>query len=124
MVGDSWRSMLLCAAGTEPFELVEHAVAVAGSMSGGAKPRIAKQLPASLDTFGWCTWDAYYSTVSAQGTICCISYATFFHVHASACMCTGMHMSQMLPGTLQLELQVHVLRIAACKHEVHSNTYC
>lgn len=87
MVGDSWRSMLLCAAGTEPFELVEHAVAVAGSMSGGAKPRIAKQLPASLDTFGWCTWDAYYSTVSAQGTICCISYATFFHVHASACMC-------------------------------------
>ncbi|EFJ39616.1 hypothetical protein VOLCADRAFT_100756, partial [Volvox carteri f. nagariensis] len=27
----------------------------------------AKVLPASLDGFGWCTWDAFYSTVSARG---------------------------------------------------------
>ena len=24
-------------------------------------------MPTSLDTFGWCTWDAFYFTVSAQG---------------------------------------------------------
>lgn len=26
-----------------------------------------KELPACLDMFGWCTWDAYYFRVSAQG---------------------------------------------------------
>lgn len=29
--------------------------------------RSAKVLPPSLDLFGWCTWDAFYSSVSAQG---------------------------------------------------------
>ena len=29
--------------------------------------RADKAVPASLDTFGWCTWDAFYFTVSAQG---------------------------------------------------------
>lgn len=29
--------------------------------------RREKKLPASLDLFGWCTWDAYYFRVSAQG---------------------------------------------------------
>ena len=29
--------------------------------------RADKAIPASLDTFGWCTWDAFYFTVSAQG---------------------------------------------------------
>lgn len=24
-------------------------------------------MPKSLDVFGWCTWDAFYSTVSAKG---------------------------------------------------------
>lgn len=24
-------------------------------------------MPPSLDGFGWCTWDAFYSTVSARG---------------------------------------------------------
>ena len=67
VLGSSWDSALLCAAGWEPFGLVERAVAAAGELSGGARPRAAKQLPASLDSFGWCTWDAFYSTVSARG---------------------------------------------------------
>lgn len=29
--------------------------------------RHEKELPASLDLFGWCTWDAYYFRVSAKG---------------------------------------------------------
>lgn len=67
--GSQWPGALLCAAGWEPFSLVEHAVAVAGSLSGGAKPRRLKQLPPSLNAFGWCTWDAFYSTVSARGVV-------------------------------------------------------
>ncbi len=34
---------------------------------GGARPLREKQLPEMLDTFGWCTWDAFYSNVSARG---------------------------------------------------------
>jgi hypothetical protein len=36
-------------------------------LSGTSKPLHEKELPASLDLFGWCTWDAFYSTVSARG---------------------------------------------------------
>jgi raffinose synthase len=42
-------------------------VTAAARLSGGALPLSAKQLPPSLDVFGWCTWDAFYSTVSAKG---------------------------------------------------------
>jgi raffinose synthase len=55
------------AAGTNPFELVDRAVAAAARLSGDALPRSEKQMPAALDLFGWCTWDAFYSTVSAAG---------------------------------------------------------
>ena len=35
---------------------------------GTAKPRSAKKFPEFMKSFGWCTWDAFYSQVSAQGT--------------------------------------------------------
>lgn len=37
------------------------------SVLAGCDDRREKKLPASLDLFGWCTWDAYYFRVSAQG---------------------------------------------------------
>ena len=36
-------------------------------VSGGAKPRVDKVSPKIMDYFGWCTWDAFYSTISAEG---------------------------------------------------------
>lgn len=44
-------------------------VAAAARLSGTSLPRVQKQLPASLDVFGWCTWDAFYSSVSAKGVM-------------------------------------------------------
>ena len=67
VLGSHWPHALLVAAGRDPFALVEHAVAEAASLSGGAKARTQKLVPASLDSFGWCTWDAFYSRVSARG---------------------------------------------------------
>lgn len=39
------------------------------------------KLPAFLDWFGWCTWDAFYTDVTAEGVeeglerySCCISW--------------------------------------------------
>ena len=31
--------------------------------------RAQKQVPQSLDVFGWCTWDAFYWRVSAKGIV-------------------------------------------------------
>eukprot|EP00877_Chromochloris_zofingiensis_P013754 jgi/Chrzof1/8632/Cz03g18090.t1 len=59
--------VLLIAAGRDPYQLVDASVAAAAAYSGGARARATKQLPDSLDSFGWCTWDAFYSTVSARG---------------------------------------------------------
>ena len=58
---------LLVAAGDDPFALVEEAVIAAAKHSGGAKPLRNKQVPATADGFGWCTWDAFYTRVSAAG---------------------------------------------------------
>ena len=55
------------AAGTDPYELVDKAVAAAAKLSGTSKARQDKALPEVVDVFGWCTWDAYYSKVSARG---------------------------------------------------------
>ncbi|EIE27114.1 raffinose synthase [Coccomyxa subellipsoidea C-169] len=66
VVGQNWANALYLAADSDPFALVERAVAAAAAMSGGAKPLREKQLPGLLDVFGWCTWDAFYSRVSAR----------------------------------------------------------
>lgn len=58
---------LLVATGTDPFQLVHDAVVAAASLSGGALALQQKTIPASADVFGWCTWDAFYSSVSAKG---------------------------------------------------------
>eukprot|EP00210_Caulerpa_lentillifera_P006619 g6324.t1 len=62
-----WNSVLYVSAGWNPFQLLDRAIPSAARLSGGAKPRSAKELPESLDVFGWCTWDAFYSSVSARG---------------------------------------------------------
>ena len=67
VVGTRWGHAVHLSAGWDPFELVDQAVAAAAFLSGGAKPRAEKSLPPSLDVFGWCTWDAFYSKISSRG---------------------------------------------------------
>ena len=40
-----------------------------GALAGTSKPRSAKKVPDFMKSFGWCTWDAFYSQVSAQGVV-------------------------------------------------------
>jgi raffinose synthase len=58
---------VLVGAGDDPFQLVNDAVIAAASLSGGAPALQEKRIPASVDVFGWCTWDAFYHSVSAKG---------------------------------------------------------
>ena len=60
-------SALYIAAGKDPYELIARGVAEASSLSGTAQPRVNKAVPPVVDKFLWCTWDAFYSSVSAAG---------------------------------------------------------
>ena len=67
ITGTSFPSVLLIAVGSDPYALVDAAIVKAAELSGTAQPLASKKLPASLDFFGWCSWDAFYSSVSAAG---------------------------------------------------------
>ncbi|KAL6505977.1 putative galactinol--sucrose galactosyltransferase 2 [Orobanche hederae] len=53
--------------GTDPFEVINQAVKAVEKHMQTFHHREKKTLPAFLDWFGWCTWDAFYTDVTAEG---------------------------------------------------------
>ncbi|CAI5479866.1 unnamed protein product [Closterium sp. Yama58-4] len=53
--------------GTNPYSIISDAVKAVEQHTGSFLRREEKQLPGLLDCFGWCTWDAFYTKVDAQG---------------------------------------------------------
>ncbi|XP_012086141.2 probable galactinol--sucrose galactosyltransferase 2 isoform X2 [Jatropha curcas] len=54
-------------AGTNPFEVINQAVKAVEKYMQTFLHREKKKLPSFLDWFGWCTWDAFYTDVTAEG---------------------------------------------------------
>lgn len=54
-------------AGTNPFEVINQAVKCVEKHIQTFHHREKKKLPSILDWFGWCTWDAFYTDVTAEG---------------------------------------------------------
>ncbi|KAK7336568.1 hypothetical protein VNO77_17113 [Canavalia gladiata] len=54
-------------AGTNPFEVINQAVKAVEKHMQTFLHREKKRLPSFLDWFGWCTWDAFYTDVTAEG---------------------------------------------------------
>ncbi|KAL5540838.1 hypothetical protein UlMin_043808 [Ulmus minor] len=54
-------------AGTNPFEVINQAVKAVEKHMQTFAHREKKKLPSFLDWFGWCTWDAFYTDVTAEG---------------------------------------------------------
>ncbi|KAJ7976799.1 Alkaline alpha-galactosidase seed imbibition protein [Quillaja saponaria] len=54
-------------AGTNPFEVINQAVKAVEKHIQTFHHREKKKLPSFLDWFGWCTWDAFYTDVTAEG---------------------------------------------------------
>ncbi|KAK9290595.1 hypothetical protein L1049_008766 [Liquidambar formosana] len=54
-------------AGTNPFEVINQAVKAVEKYMQTFLHREKKKLPSFLDWFGWCTWDAFYTEVTAEG---------------------------------------------------------
>ncbi|KAL1323407.1 hypothetical protein HN51_033757 [Arachis hypogaea] len=53
--------------GNNPFELVRNSIKILEKLKGSFSHIEHKKIPAHLDWFGWCTWDAFYNQVSPQG---------------------------------------------------------
>ncbi|XP_028088732.1 probable galactinol--sucrose galactosyltransferase 2 isoform X2 [Camellia sinensis] len=54
-------------AGTNPFEVICQAVKAVEKHMQTFHHREEKKLPSFIDWFGWCTWDAFYTDVTAEG---------------------------------------------------------
>jgi raffinose synthase len=53
--------------GSDPFQVIAEAVSAVEAHLKTFVRQEKKKLPGILDYFGWCTWDAFYTDVSADG---------------------------------------------------------
>ncbi|OVA20555.1 Glycosyl hydrolases 36 [Macleaya cordata] len=53
--------------GSNPFELMKESIKMLEKHKGTFSHIEGKKIPANLDWFGWCTWDAFYKDVNPQG---------------------------------------------------------
>ncbi|XP_019434156.1 PREDICTED: probable galactinol--sucrose galactosyltransferase 2 isoform X1 [Lupinus angustifolius] len=67
VVTDQGLHLVYMHAGTNPFEIINQAVKAVENYMQTFHHREKKKLPSFLDWFGWCTWDAFYTDVTAEG---------------------------------------------------------
>ncbi|XP_022933539.1 probable galactinol--sucrose galactosyltransferase 6 isoform X1 [Cucurbita moschata] len=63
----SFTHALFIHAGTDPFDAIADAVRAVKLHLKTFRLRQEKKLPAIVDYFGWCTWDAFYQEVTQDG---------------------------------------------------------
>lgn len=51
----------------DPYKAVDRAVTAGLKATGGGRLRWEKKFPQILNYLGWCTWDAFYHQVNAEG---------------------------------------------------------
>ncbi|KAL1556114.1 flavodoxin-like fold protein [Salvia divinorum] len=59
--------MVFVGAGSDPFDVITNAVKTVEGHLKTFSHRERKKMPDMLNWFGWCTWDAFYTNVTAQG---------------------------------------------------------
>ncbi|XP_038878259.1 probable galactinol--sucrose galactosyltransferase 6 isoform X2 [Benincasa hispida] len=63
----SFTHSLFIHAGTDPFDAISDAMKAVKLHLNTFRLRQEKKLPAIVDYFGWCTWDAFYQEVTQDG---------------------------------------------------------
>ncbi|CAA0832491.1 Probable galactinol--sucrose galactosyltransferase 1 [Striga hermonthica] len=61
------RYVVYVAAGNDPYSLIEYSVKYLETHLQTFSHRDRREMPDMLNWFGWCTWDAFYTDVSAEG---------------------------------------------------------
>ncbi|XP_058112990.1 probable galactinol--sucrose galactosyltransferase 1 [Magnolia sinica] len=59
--------LIFVAAGSDPFDVITNAVKTVEKHMQTFSHREKKKMPDMLNWFGWCTWDAFYTDVTADG---------------------------------------------------------
>lgn len=59
--------LVFVAAGSDPFDVITNAVKTVERHLQTFCHRDRKKMPDMLNWFGWCTWDAFYTDVTAEG---------------------------------------------------------
>lgn len=59
--------LVFIAAGSDPFDVITNAVKAVERHLHTFSHRDRKKMPDMLNWFGWCTWDAFYTDVTAEG---------------------------------------------------------
>ncbi|OAY51330.1 probable galactinol--sucrose galactosyltransferase 1 [Manihot esculenta] len=59
--------LVFVAAGADPFDVITNAVKTVERHLQTFSHRERKKMPDLLNWFGWCTWDAFYTDVTAEG---------------------------------------------------------
>lgn len=67
VTGFEGSHLVFVAAGSDPFEVITNAVKTVEKHLETFSHRERKKMPDMLNWFGWCTWDAFYTDVSAEG---------------------------------------------------------
>lgn len=57
------------AMGEDPFQLLQQGFREVSEAIGSFRTLDQKSLPPSVNNFGWCTWDAFYSKVTPEGIL-------------------------------------------------------
>ncbi|KAL5697914.1 galactinol--sucrose galactosyltransferase [Ranunculus cassubicifolius] len=63
----SFTHSLFVNCGSDPFSVITDSIAAAKKHLGSFRQRHEKKLPEIVDYFGWCTWDAFYQSVTQEG---------------------------------------------------------
>ncbi|KAI3759413.1 hypothetical protein L6452_07214 [Arctium lappa] len=66
-VGSTFTSCVYIHVGMDPYQVVKDAIRVIKNHLGTFNLLEDKTVPDVVDTFGWCTWDAFYLKVHPQG---------------------------------------------------------
>lgn len=67
VTGFEGSHLVFVAAGSDPFEVITNAVKTVEKHLQTFSHRERKKMPDMLNWFGWCTWDAFYTDVTAEG---------------------------------------------------------
>ncbi|XVF76960.1 hypothetical protein PTKIN_Ptkin14bG0001800 [Pterospermum kingtungense] len=59
--------LVFVAAGSDPYDVITNSVKTVEKHLQTLSHREKKKMPDILNWFGWCTWDAFYTNVSADG---------------------------------------------------------
>ncbi|GJN03874.1 hypothetical protein PR202_ga21365 [Eleusine coracana subsp. coracana] len=59
--------LVFVGAGSDPFEVITNSVKTVERHLQTFSHREKKKMPDMLNWFGWCTWDAFYTNVTAEG---------------------------------------------------------